>query len=352
MFFAVSRKRRGCFDFHGKIPVTSTASKPSPEHLNEPVLPFARRDFTTLLQDYTIGQALAAIRTRGIGEKVIYFYVVDETGRLTGVVPTRRLLTAPLDKKLSEVMIRNVVAVPHSATVLETCEFFVMHKFFAFPVVDAERRMVGIVDVGLFTDEVFDIAEREQMDGVFEAIGFRVSQVQDASPLRVFRYRFPWLLTTIVSGTFCAFLAGAYELTLAKSLVLAFFLTLILGLGESVSSQSMTVTIQALRTVQPTLKWYWRALRREAGTALLLGVSCGLLVGLIVWLWRGTGMPAFVIGSSVLLTLCVSCIAGLSVPAMLHALKLDPKIAAGPLTLALADIFTLVFYFNLAKFFL
>ena len=332
--------------------MTSTASKPSPEHLNEPVLPFARKDFTTLWQDSTIEQALAVIRSQGVGEKVIYFYVVDETERLTGVVPTRRLLTAPLDKKLSEVMIRNVVTIPHSATVLEMCELFVLHKFFAFPVVDAERRMIGIVDVGLFTDEVFDIAEREQMDGVFEAIGFHVSQVQDASPLRVFRYRFPWLLTTIVSGTFCAVLAGAYALTLAKSLVLAFFLTLILGLGESVSSQSMTVTIQALRTSKPTLKWYLRALRREAGTALLLGVSCGLLVGLIVWLWRGTGMPAFVIGSSVLLTLCVSCIAGLSVPAMLHALKLDPKIAAGPLTLALADIFTLVFYFNLAKFFL
>jgi magnesium transporter len=332
--------------------VTSTAPKPLPEHLNGPVLPFARRDFTTLWQDSTIEQALAAIRSQGIGEKVIYFYVVDETGRLTGVVPTRRLLTAPLDKKLSEVMIRNVVVIPHSATVLETCEFFVLHKFFAFPVVDAERRMVGIVDVGLFTDEVFDIAEREQMDGVFEAIGFRVSEVQNVSPLRVFRYRFPWLLTTIVSGTFCAFLASAYELTLAKSLVLMFFLTLILGLGESVSSQSMTVTIQALRVAQPTLRWYWRALRREAGTALLLGVSCGLVVGLIVWLWRGAGMPAFVIGSSVLLSLCASCLAGLSVPAMLHALKLDPKIAAGPLTLALADIFTLVFYFNMARFFL
>jgi magnesium transporter len=268
---------------------------------------------------------------------------------LTGVVPTRRLLISPLETKLADVMIRNVVAIPHSATVMETCEFFVLHKFFAFPVVDAERRVVGVVDVGLFTDEVFDIAEREQMDGVFEAIGFHVSQVRDVSPLRVFRYRFPWLVTTIVSGTLCAFLASAYELTLAKSLVLAFFLTMILGLGESVSIQSMTVTIQALRSVRPTLKWYWHALGREIGAALLMGASCGLVVGVIAWLWRGAVMPAVVIGSSILLTLCASCLAGLSVPALLHALKLDPKIAAGPLTLALADIFTLTFYFNLAK---
>ena len=104
---------------------------------------------------------------------------------------------------------------------------------------------------------------------MFEAIGFHVAQVRDASPLRAFRFRFPWLLATIGSGTICAVLAGAFEMTLAKSLVLAFFLTLVLGLGESVSIQSMTVAIQALRATRPTLRWYLRALRREAGTALL-----------------------------------------------------------------------------------
>ncbi|HXC34624.1 MAG TPA: CBS domain-containing protein, partial [Candidatus Acidoferrales bacterium] len=188
------------------------AAKPGAEHLNEPVLAFARRDYTTLAKDMTVDQALAAIRSRGVGEKVIYFYVVDEAQRLVGVVPTRRLLVSSLDKRLDEFMIRNVIAVPHTATVLDACEFFALHKFFAFPVIDQDRHVMAVVDVSLFTDEVFDIAEREQMEGVFEAIGFRVSQVRNASPLRAFRYRFPWLLATIVSGTFCAFLAGAYKL--------------------------------------------------------------------------------------------------------------------------------------------
>lgn len=328
------------------------SSKPASEHLNEPVLPFARQDFTTLAQNLTVEQALAAIRSRGVGEKVIYFYVVDEAQRLVGVVPTRRLLVSQLDQKLEEFMIRTVYAIPHTATVLDACEFFTLHKFFAFPVIDAERRVVGVVDVGLFTDEVFDIAEREQMDDIFEAIGFRVSQVRDASPLRAFRYRFPWLLATILSGTFCAFLAGAYKLTLAKSLVIAFFLTMILGLGESVSIQSMTLTIQALRNHKPTRRWYLTTLRREMTTAILLGAACGLVVGLVVLIWQRDEPAAFVIGTSVAFCLCAACIAGLSVPTLLHALKLDPKIAAGPVTLALADIFTLLFYFSLAKYFL
>jgi magnesium transporter len=326
--------------------------KPPIEHLNEPVQRFARKDFATLNQKLTVEQTLASIRQRGVGEKIVYFYVVDDDEKLVGVVPTRRLLMAQLEQPLSALMIRNVIAIPQTATVIEACEFFVLHKFFAFPLVDEGRRVVGLVDVGLFTEEVFDIAEREQMTEVFETLGFHVSQVRDASPWRAFRIRFPWLLTTIVSGTFCAFLAGAYKLTLEKSLIIAFFLTLILGLGESVSIQSMTVTIQSLRTSRPTLRWYLSTLWREISTALLLGVACGLVVAVVVMAWQGAVMPAVVVGASVTFCLLTACVAGLSVPATLHGLRLDPKIAAGPLTLAIADIFTLLFYFNLAKFLL
>jgi magnesium transporter len=119
--------------------------------------------------------------------------------------------------------------------------------------------------------------------------------------LRAFRFRFPWLLATIGSGTICALLAGRFEVTLAKSLVLAFFLTMVLGLSESVSIQSMTVTIQELRATRPTLRWYAQALRREAGTALLLGQHrddgghhCSL--------WRGNAL-----GASIGTSLPLSC---------------------------------------------
>jgi CBS domain-containing protein len=198
---------------------------PEPNHLYQPVLTVARKDVAMLRQDLTVQQALDAIRQRGIGEKIVYFYVVDADDRLAGVLPTRRLLTAPLEQRLADLMIARVVAIPETATVMEACEAFVLHKFLAFPVVDAQRRIVGVVDAGLLTDEAFDIAEREQAEGLFESIGFHLSQVRDASPMRAFRFRFPWLLATISSGTICALLASAYEVTLAKSIVLAFFLT-------------------------------------------------------------------------------------------------------------------------------
>jgi magnesium transporter len=317
------------------------------QHLQTAIVEYVRKDFARLSEDLTVQQALDFIRQQGVGEQIVYFYVVDKDKRLVGVVPTRRLLTGALGSRLSEIMERRIVSIPSTATLLEACEMFVLHKFLAFPVVDESRRMVGIVDVNLFREEIFDFAEHEKMDEVFEVLGFQISQVRDASPVRAFRYRFPWLLTNIASGTICALLANAYEMTLAKSLVLAFFLTLVLGLGESVSIQSMSVTIQALRALRPTLGWFLKALRREIGTACLLGGGCGTVVALIVWIWRGAPLAAGVIGASIFLTLGAACFFGLLIPSLLHWLKLDPKIAAGPITLALTDIATLLFYFNL-----
>jgi len=317
-------------------------------NLDDPILAHARKDYPWLRRDMTVQEALAAIRRGGVGERIIYFYVLDEAQRVVGVVPTRRLLTAELEKPLPDVMISKVVCIPHTATVLEACEFFVMYRLLAFPVVDRQQRMVGIVDVSLFTDEMFDLVEHQQADTVFESIGVHIEQVRDASPLNAFYFRFPWLLATITSGMLCAFLASAYGATLARALALAFFLTLVLGLGESVSIQSMTVTLQVLRTSRPSLRWYARTLRREVLTAVLLGTACGTIVGLIAWIWRGTWLVALAIGSGILLSLCTACLFGLSVPVLLHALRLDPKVASGPITLALADIFTLLCYFTVA----
>jgi magnesium transporter len=155
-------------------------------------------------------------------------------------------------------------------------------------------------------------------------------------------------LTTITGGTICAIVASAYGATLAKSLVLAFFLTLVLGLGESVSMQSVTVTIHTLHLMRPTVAWYLRALWREAATAFMLGAGCGFIVGLIAWAWFGGGLAAVTIGTSIVLVIMAGALWGVSIPVLLHALKLDPKIAAGPLALALADICTIAIYFSLA----
>src|SRR5207248_1774035 len=323
---------------------------------NAPVVEHARKDFPLLDGEMTVGEALERIRREGVGERVIYFYAVDEEKRLVGVLPTRRLLTASLETPLHQIMVRRVVAIPATATVLDACEFFVLYKFLAFPVVDEQRHVIGIIDANLFAEEILEAGESESRQvgslagtvgpEFFEALGFRLEQIRGASPWRSFRFRFPWLLVTVTGGTLSAVLAGFFEATLARSLVLAFFLTMVLALNESVSMQSMSMTIHALRSVSVTRRWLAAAFQREVGTALLLGLACGVVVSVIVLTWRSDLRAAFVIGGSITLSLVTACALGVGVPSFLHRFKLDPKIAAGPVTLALADLIALVIYFT------
>jgi magnesium transporter len=215
---------------------------------------------------------------------------------------------------------------------------------------------VGIIDANLFAEEILEAGESEDQKRssrpvgpeFFEALGFRLEQIRGASPWRGFRFRFPWLLVTVTGGTLSAVLAHFFEATLARSLVLAFFLTMVLALNESVSMQSMSVTIHALRSVSVTSAWLVATFRREVTTALLLGVTCGVIVSVIVLVWRSNLRDAFVIGGSIMLSLVTACALGVGVPSILRRFKLDPKISAGPVTLALADFIALVIYFTSA----
>lgn len=316
---------------------------------NDNVMKHANRSFMVLQKDWTIETALLETRTAKVPGPIIYFYVVDDAGRLVGVLPTRSLLTSTLDTRIESVMISRLVTLPEKATIGDASELFVMHRFLAIPIVDNERRVVGVIDVNAFSDQVLDVAERRNVDTVFEAIGLRISEARDSSPFRAFRLRFPWLTATIAGGTSCALLAGMFEATLAESILLAFFLTLVLGLGESVSTQSMTLAVQLLRSQPPTLKWFAKASSREFLTASMLGLACGSATALIVLLGYGDGMAAVAIGGSIALALVFASLLGLSVPSALHALRLDPRVAAGPLTLAATDLCTLGVYFNMGR---
>ena len=322
------------------------------KRFEEPILNHIQSDFELLRQEWTVQETIAQLRTLNIGEKIVYFYVVGENDRLVGVVPTRKLLLSAADQKLADIMNRRVVAMPMTATVFDACEFFVLHKFFALPVVDEQRRVLGVVDISLVTEEVLEGSEPREEEDVFEVLGFHLSQGRNAAPLKALRFRFPWLIVTLLSGTTCAVVSGLFENTLKEMIVLAFFMPLVLGLGESVSMQSMALAFQSLRVNRPTFRWYFRELRRETGTALLLGAACALIVTLIVWAWHREPCQALAIGGSILFSLLNACMLGLSIPSLLHAYKLDPKISAGPITLALSDVGTLLFYLGTATFFL
>lgn len=324
------------------------ADNRAPDRLDRPLREHLRHDFVALGADQTVTEALAHLRSQDLGERVVYFYVVDAEGKLVGVLPTRRLLMSAPDVRLATIMQRNVVSLPDSASLLLACELFVMHRLLALPVVGADGRLCGIVDIGLFTDEMFDLSERQSSEDVFQLIGVRLAQSQRGSPWEAFKRRFPWLLCNIAGGLVCAALASRYEAFLGTVVVLALFIPVVLALAESVSMQSMTLTLQALHQRRPDRRFLGWLLARELAAASFLGLAAGLLVGLFAYAWRSAFLVALAITVTIWLSVTTACLLGAVLPATVRAFRGDPKIAAGPIVLAVADVATLLLYLNLA----
>jgi magnesium transporter len=321
----------------------------SSAQLHEPILPLARPPQVVLTPEQTVADAHAFIRNHANAASIAYFYVVTSENKLVGVVPGRRLLTAAPDKAISEIMIDNVVAIPDWATVLIASEYFATRRLLAFPVVNASGELCGVVDVSLFTDDVIDLAKRTY-DDIFQLIG--VHGTEQLGAWMAFRDRFPWLLCNIAGGLIAAFIASQFEHLLQEVVVLALFIPIVLALGESVSMQALTLTLQNMADGPIVWRRLFAALWKEFKTATLLGIGCAAVVGLVVVGWRGQYAVAGSIFASIAISMIIACLLGVAIPSGLRVLKADPRIAAGPVVLAAADVVTLVLYFGLGARFL
>jgi len=318
----------------------------SAHQLHEPIMPLARPPLVVLQPAQTIAQTLEFIRGHSDAHSIHYFYVVDEENKLVGVVPARRLLTAAPEKTVSDIMEHDVVAIPEFATVLVASEYFASRRLLAFPVVNDRHELKGVVDVGLFTDEVIDMAKRTY-DDIFQLIGIHTTEQR--STWYAFRDRFPWLLCNIGGGLLAAFIASRFEHLLEEVVVLSLFIPIVLALGESVSMQALTLTLQGMTDGPIGWTRLFAALWKEFRTAVFLGIACAGVVAAVIVAWRGELMVAGSIFLAISLSMVVACLLGVVVPSALRAAKGDPRIAAGPVVLAAADVVTLVFYFGLGS---
>ena len=316
--------------------------------LDEPITGHMRTEFARLQIGQTIGDALAAIRTNPPSSRVTYFYVVDDDGRIRGVVPVRRLLLSPLDKRVEEIMVREVITLSNNATVLDACDFFILHRLLAFPVVDKDRRILGIVDVELYTDELIDLDRTERHNDLFQLIGVHLAEAQQSSVV-AFRRRFPWLLANVAGGILAAFLSGIFQAELEKTVALAIFIPVVLALSESVSIQSVSLAIQLLHGRRPTMQAILGKLRSEAMTGLFLGIASATAVGFVAILWLGRVRVVVALLGAILGGVTCAAVIGMSIPNLLRFFQREPRVAAGPIALASTDIVTLLVYFGLAR---
>ncbi len=318
-------------------------------NLEDPVTELMRREFPCLRVKQTVEQALQELRQAPPEGRIIYFYVIDDQRRLHGVVPTRRLLLSPAQTALEDIMVRQVVSIPATASVKEACEVFVEHRLLAIPVLDASGQIIGVVDVDLYTDELADLDRRQASDDLFQLIGVHLSETELNDPWTAFLSRFPWLVANIAGGILAAFLTGMYQVQLEKVVALALFIPVVLALAESVAIQSVSLSLQALHGRNPTLRSIGRKLQLESVTGILLGLACGAVVALVAGVWLRDALVPLCLLGGIAGGVTAAAMIGVAIPNVLRWLNREPQVAAGPIALATTDMVTLICYFSLAR---
>lgn len=284
-----------------------------------------------------------------------YIYVLDREQKLLGVVSVHMLFRAPPDALIKEIMKTDLVTA-HENTDQETvAKLFKQNHLLAIPVVDDEERMFGLITV----DDIVDVVQEEATEdiqklGGTESLGTSYANV---GLFELIKKRGGWLSVLFVGEMFTATAMSYYEDEIAKAVILAMFVPLIISSGGNCGSQASTLIVRALALEELRLQDWYRVFYKELVSGLCLGTWLGLIGFLRVVLWQDLGL--FNYGEHYLslgLTVCISLVgvvtlgttAGSMLPFLLRRLGLDPATSSGPFVATLVDVTGLTIYFAVA----
>jgi magnesium transporter len=300
-----------------------------------------------LPKDMTVEEAIRFIRQHaGEYETIYYLYVVDEKGKLVGVLSLRELVLAPGKRKLGEVMNPDVISVPIEMDQEEVAKIVADYDLAAVPVVDDKGKLVGLVTI----DDVVDVIEEEIVEdmGQIAGTGVGVDRLIEAPAMEVVKARLPWLLVALLGdGLVAASILKRFEETLASVVALSLFVPAIMTMGGNVGLQTSTIFIRGLATKEISDRL--RYLMREIKIGITMALLAGLAVALFAQLLVGKPVIGLIVGIAMFSAMSLASVMGVVIPWIFEKLNIDPAIASGPFMTTTQDITGLVVYFTLAS---
>ena len=310
----------------------------------------------TVSADSDVKDVLDTIRIKAEKDNLdlYYVYVVDKQNHLLGVASLRKLLTSPIRKKITEIMIRDLVKLHVDDRQDYIADEFMKYQFNALPVVDLYNRLKGIVT----WDDVQDIVEEETTDEIYTSSGIATDMVEDEDDiitgrlLHAVKARTPWLFITLIGEFVAVNVANHFDATLHAFPIIAIFMPLLAGLGGNIGTQSITLIVRGLSTGQISLKSALHHMMRETAIGLLIGILFGVLVSVVTWGWQHSIVLGVVVGLSMMINMMCATLIGTCTPFVLKKIKIDPAIASGPVIATTIDVVGLFVYFSLATLYL
>ena len=303
-----------------------------------------------------VEEAIAEIRRQAEQLEMIYYaYVLDEAQHLVGVVSFRELLSADRSKRVRDILRLDFVSVLEDADKEEVAQLLAKRRLLAVPVVDTDGRMLGIVSSADVVGAVQQAAGEDiQKIGGMEALE---GPYLETTFGQMVRKRAGWLSVLFLGEMLTATAMGYYEEEIARAVVLALFLPLIISSGGNSGSQATTLVIRAMALGEVGLRDWWRVVRRELLTGLALGGILGVIGIARILLWQrvsGTYGPHYMvvaatIGFSLVGVVLFGTLAGSMLPFVLRRCGLDPASASAPFVATLVDVTGLIIYFTVAS---
>lgn len=320
-------------------------------------------DFINVPEDWTVKEVLDYVREYGRDSETLnVIYVVDDRGKLIDDVRIREFLLKPLTATVREIRDETFIALRVNDSQEEAVNIFRKYDRTALPVVDSNNVLVGIVTI----DDMLDVAEAEATEDIQKIGGMEAldEPYMRISLFRMVRKRAGWLVILFLGEMLTATAMSNYQDEIAKAVVLALFLPLIISSGGNSGSQASTLIIRAMALGEVTLRDWWRVAGREIQAGLSLGVILGVIGAVRVAAWSVIGhnyfhrdlygqhwpLVALTVGFALIGVVLWGSLAGSMLPFLLRRLGADPATSSAPFVATLVDVTGLIIYFSIAFF--
>lgn len=289
-------------------------------------------------------QALHFIRRNiQLLQNLHYIYLTDSNHHLSGVISLTKLIASSPQALLRDLMNTNVIAVDVLMDQRDVAKIATKYDLTTIPVVDAHNFLMGIITI----DDIIDVIEEENEEDVLKMAALS-HQEHQTSAFRSAMARVPWLLICLGGSMMAGTIIHVFQGTLEKVIVLTSFMPSIMGMAGNSGIQTSTLIVRNLVSGTPVRNELWEMVIRECRIALLIGLICGSLAGLVAQLFFAKGLLGIVVGVSLFSSILFSTFLGIFWPFFLVKMSVDPAIASGPLITTMNDSTALIIYLSIA----
>ena len=300
----------------------------------------------TLHESATCEEGVAHLRKIGeTVEEIFYLYAVDEENHLKGVVPIRKLLLAPGDKLIRDVMITDPVSIREDADQEVAADLVEKYNLMALPVVDENGKLLGTITV----DDVIEVIQEEATEDMYRMVGLEEEDRVFSPMMLSLRRRLPWMVLNLGTAFIAASVVGYFEYAIEKVVVLAIFMPVVALLAGNVGNQTLTVVTRAIALGELEITSARAAISKQVGIGAGIGLVTGLLTGMVGYLWKDSVVLGGILCVSMAVSMAVAGLVGAATPIVLRKLKQDPAMGSAVIVTTFTDVCSFFTFLSMAS---